>query len=271
MMCGDVKEVVLLIGHEVPKILGAAEATRLDSLLSAARQFHHFSLITAGISLAVASLDEVEGFSLPWGHIILPNTQTAVGLYMLTLILLLMSDRLFQMAEPWLELDDRRPPFAWMALGRGPYFRANVKTWQVVPVVTCAVATSMTLEAADWSGFGLSLAGVFVVFLPRTMLDYWNLICKRMDHRGGQATLSIYVLYMYRIVRQGILAVFLVIPVLVAVPKWRSAMLSLEIKLAFVIALGLVVRVICLLPLVYRRIDRTGPRFGFPKHSDHYR
>jgi len=48
------------------------EFQRLDSLLSSARSFHYLSIILAGLSLAVSSLDQASDITLPFGNIALP-------------------------------------------------------------------------------------------------------------------------------------------------------------------------------------------------------
>lgn len=246
------------------------EQRRLDDLLSAARRFHYSAFIFSGLSLALVSIDTLEGFELPIGGVVVPTLQTIVGLYLLVLVFVLVSERLFAMAYPFLKMDKRRPPFAWIALGsRDPSIR-SVTFWLVVPVLICAIATATLLDAKDVSGFTLSFAGVLFILLPRTVGGYWYLIGNRLDHRDGAATFSIWLLYWYRLVRDLWIIVFMFAPVVAVVPKWRGPVW--KVTYPFMILGGgvYILRTIAAFPFVYRLIDRLGKRFGFPVNSKHY-
>lgn len=256
--------------EQVADELTTEELKRIDALLSAARRLHYTSFALAALSLALSSLDKPTDISLPVGEVTLPSTQAAVSIYVLVLALTMAADRLFLMAYPWLRLDTRRPPFAWVALSLRPVSRRSVLLWLVLPVVICAIGTANTLEFEDQTGFYLSFIGLLVICLPKPIGHYWALIQSRSDHRGGPATFSIFLLYWHRVLRSIVYIAWLFVPVLAVVPKWRTAMLRAGSIMIAVLVVEVVIRTIGGFGFVYRRIDRFGSRFGFPAESRHY-
>jgi len=246
------------------------EQERLDDLLSAARRFHYSAFVLSGLSLALSSLDTVGSFELPMGGVVVPALQTTVGIYLLVLVLILVSERLFAMAYPFLKLDKRRPPFAWIALGlRVPSMR-SVTFWLMIPVLVCAISTANSLDTKDVTGFALSFAGAVFVLLPRTVGDYWYLIRNRLDHRGGAATFSMWLLYWYRLERGLSMTALLFAPVVAVVPKWREVVWKVVYPFVILGVVVYILRLIAGFPFAYRLIDRLGKRFGFPVNSKHY-
>jgi len=246
------------------------EKDRLDNLLSAARRFHYFAFVFAGLSLALSSMEKISTFILPIVNIVIPDLQAIVGIYLLVLILTLASERLFTMAYPWLKIDRRKPPFAWIALGSREITVRSVSFWLMIPVFICAISTAISLDKKDISGFILSFVGVLSFMLPKTLSEYWYLIKKRLDHRGGSATLSIWLLYWYRLGRSLLYTTIYFIPVFAVVPKWRQPILNVSRPLMIFVVVIVVVRAIGGFPFVYRRIDYLGKKFGFPVKSEHY-
>lgn len=207
--------------------LSSDELERLDELLKSARKFHYLSFLLAGLSLLLSSLETFNGFSLPLGQIILPNTQTAVGFYIVVILLNMVADRFFLMVHPFLKYDPRRPPFAWIALSTRISSRRSITFWLMIPILICAISTANTIKG-DLTGISLSITGIFIIFLPRTIDDYIDLIKKRKDERGGPATYSIFLLYHYRIIRQLWVSIFFFIPVLAVVQNGVRACYILE-------------------------------------------
>ncbi len=252
---------------EERKNLDEREQVRVDGLLSSARTFHYLNFVVAGTSLAFSSLDKVQGLKLPIGDVFLPRIQAAVGAYILSIALAIISDRFFRMATPWMGSDPRRPSFAWFPLGLKQTSFLVVSLWLLVPVLITAIAASITL-AGDIKGYGLLLPGFLLAGWPRIIERYIPHILNRTDIRGGLATFSIWLLYWIRIVRSFLLNLAFLFPVIAAVPKWRVAMLQLATVVMFPFGVVWVVRILG--GFIYPWIDRVGTRFGFPGQSDHY-
>ncbi len=251
--------------------LSTQELERLDTLLSGARRFHYLTFLLSGISLVLSSFDAVEGFKLPIGDMIVPRVQTIVAIYLAAVVLTMGSERLFVMASPWLGMDTRRPPFAWIALGTEGKTTRSILPWLLVPVLLCAVSTALCLDRKDVTGFSLSWTGALAILSPQLCYRYWRLIQTREDHRGGPVTLSVWLLYVYRLVRGLSLIAFFFAPVIAIVPKWRQPVWRVALPVVYT-AMGLyIVRAIAGFSFIYRRIDRLGKRFSFPTTSEHYK
>lgn len=255
--------------------LSEAEQTRLDKLLETCKYYHNFSYIVAGILIALSTLESFQGFAVPFGGLTFPKIQTAIGLFLLVVVLLVIGDRFFLMALPWLSIDKRRPPFAWIAMGL-PFQRSPSSLTFYLPIPIAALGATIilgtepdvskviTFSAMLWAGYGL-------FFLPRTMYYWMFLISERRDHRGSSLTLSVYLLYWYRVIRQILYSLFIVLPMIYALPRWRNGQLETIIIYAS-IAFGVLyaIRMMCSPKGVYKRIDRLGRRAGFPIESPHY-
>jgi hypothetical protein len=260
----------LLIDAKSTGELNAAERERLDDLLASARSFHYAAFALSGLSLALSSMDATAGFQLPIGDIVVPQLQTTVGIYMLVLVLIMASDRLSSMAIPWLKLDSRRVPFAWIALGLREPSGRSATFWLILPVFLCATSTAIALEVEDITGVLLSFVGVMLVMIPREVGDNWYLIRKRLDHRGGAATFSMWLLYWSRLVRGVTFTLWIFAPVAAVVPEWRPRVWRIAYPALIIGGVAQVLRLLGYSPLAYRWIDSVGERLGFPTKSIHY-
>jgi hypothetical protein len=252
--------------------LSPEELRRLDELLGNARNFHYASIVLAGLSLVVSALDQTKEIPLPLGNISAPRLEATVVIYLMVIIFIMAADRLFLMARPWLNLDSRRPPFAWFALGSNRPQMAAFSFWLLLPVLMCAISSASTLQVqGDTTGFLLAFAGVLAALLPRVAYRYLNLVQERSDERGGRATFSIFLLYILRIVRQVIGTAFFIVPVFAVVPQWRPTALNIMGMLTVSFVFLVIIRWIGGHKFMYRRIDHYGVKYGFPAESKHYK
>jgi len=254
----------------LPDELSKDELERLDNLLAAARWFNYAAFTLSGFSIALSSLEKMTEIKLPIGDVNLPGLQAIIGLYILVLVLTLASERFFNMALPWLRLDKRRPPFAWIALSSKEPTGQSVIFWLLMPVLLCAIATANSLAEKDVTGYFLSFLGIIIVFSPRTIDECLYLIRKKLDHRGGTATFSIWLLYWYRLIRNITMTIFFFLPVIAVLPKWRNSTLNIAMPIIVFGVAMYVLRLIAGIPVIYRFIDRIGFKCGFPKESKHY-
>lgn len=189
-----------------------------------------------------------------------------VALYLLSIMVAIANDRLFRQAYKWMSLDPRRPGFPWYALGLNRVNYSAVSVWILLPVVVTAIAGSQAL-GHELGGTALLLPGFFLAGTPRICERYGDLIRQRRDHRGGPATFSMWLLYIYRIASSALLCLMFSTLVISAVPILRGTMLRVSSLLgAGAIAL-MVARTLA--GLVYRKIDHFGGRFGFASTNPH--
>jgi hypothetical protein len=250
------------------QLLTEREQDRLDDALGHIRTLHYLNFCLAGVALALSSLDVVKGVSIPSTGIDLPRAQAAVGLFLVTIGLSAVIERLFRMSATWLDLDPRRPPFPWFAFGNRSLSNRAMNLWILAPAVVAALGAGVALGPA-FPGWGLMIPSFVLVFLPAVLEDYWHCIRTRTDKRGGPATFSIWLLYWFRLggcLAFGLLAASVAV---LAVPSWRG-LASPVTKVSFLtLAFLEVPRFIG--SFTYRLIDRLGVRRGFPPDSPHYR
>jgi hypothetical protein len=255
--------------------LSPEELQQLDKLLANARNFHYSSIVLAGISLAISTIDRPMDIALPLGSVVLPRLQATVVIYLLVLTFIVACDRLLSMARPWMKLDSRRPPFAWFVLDtRRQIEDKAVLFWLIFPVLICAIASAGVLQIQGNPTQTLVLLifnGILVALEPRLIYYYSDLMQDRKDHRGGRVTYSIYLLYAYRVTRAFFLTILFISPILSAVPAWEYTVryVTTFAMFSWIILGGL--RLVASFRFVYKRIDHYGTKYGFPAESKHYK
>ncbi|MFN8414105.1 MAG: hypothetical protein U0Z26_17125 [Anaerolineales bacterium] len=257
--------------------LTEAEQNRLDRLLESGKKFHNFSFVIAGILAALSTLGNFDKFSAPFGEIVFPKLQTSIGLFLLCVVLLVASDRYFLMSYPWVSAEERRPHYDWMVKGLKIERRLFSSFIFNLPMQIAALGTVVilgtdininkviTFSALLFTGFG-------ILYLPRNFYYWFHLIDTREDHRGGSVTLSVYLLYWYRVIRQILYSIYLLLPILLVIPQWQNtAFFTLFIYSVLVFGVFYIIRTICSIKFIYQRIDKLGVRHGFSKTSQHYK
>ena len=170
------------------------------------------------------------------------------------------------MALPWMRLDDRRPPFAWIALGGGSL---SYLVWTHLPILIAATGFAVTLREASLFTLALGVGVLVPVSLISINRSAFHLN-RREDERGGKATYSIYLLYWYRLFRGLFIVSSLCLSLLSIIPPWQQSVNQIfPVWIFAFVAFGLV-RLIGGLPIIYRWIDRRGVERGFPQESEHY-
>jgi hypothetical protein len=248
------------------RTLDAAEQARLDAILEMARKVHYLNLLVAALALLLLA-PGTESISLPLLQVPLARANAIVPLFLLSILLTAASDRLATQAYRWLPLDPRRVPFPWHPLGASRTNYWTLTTWVYLPVIVTGIAASITLWR-EAIGLGLLIPGFLLAGSQRVRDRYGLLVRDRADHRGGPATLSMWLLYLYRMVRNDLMAVVCAASVVGSMPSARAGALKL-IGVIVGLLLGLLVCRAMAGALFYRRIDRIGPRWGFPSRNAH--
>lgn len=251
-----------------------SEQKRLDDLLATGRTYHFTALMVSGILLALSTLDNFGEFLAPFGNISFPSVQTALGLYVLVIVLLIATDYILLMAYPWLSLDERRPPFAWLILGLDYQKSYPISFWLYVPILIASLGMVGILiknASTTLSIGGAVISGLALVYFPRTIYYMAYFIEKREDHRGGSLTLSMYLLYLYRYFRQIVYTLLIAAPIIYLIPAWKDGYTMVLLIAGCFYIVVFVLRRIGSIKKVYRWIDHLGKRFGFPTESKNYR
>ncbi len=253
--------------------LSEAEQKRLDSLLSTGKTYHFTALVISGILVALSTLDNFGEFLAPFGNISFPSVQTALGLYVLVIVFLIATDYILLMAYPWLGLDERRPPFDWIILGLDYQKSYPISTWLYLPILIASIGMVGILSKNSITSLSTGstvISGMALVYFPRTIYYMAYFIEKREDHRGGSLTLSMYLLYLYRYLRQIVYTLLLATPIISLIPAWKDSYEKLLVIVGGAYFVVFVLRQIGGIKKVYRWIDRKGKRFGFSIESRNY-
>jgi hypothetical protein len=230
-----------------------------------ARKVHHLNLLVVALSLLLLA-PGTDNVNIPLLQVSLPRANSIIPLYLLSILLTAANDRLAMQAYRWLPLDPRRVPFPWHPLGHSRVNYWTMTTWVLLPVVITGVAASITLWR-ELTGLGLLLPGLLLAGSQRVRDRYGPLIRDRLDHRGGPVTFSMWLLYLYRMARNGLMAVVCVTSVLAAIPDARALMLKVSGAIIVLFIGMMVCRVLA--GAFFRRIDRVGVRWGFPNTNAH--
>jgi len=254
--------------------LNNTEQTRLDLLLASAKKAYNFSFIISGLALLLSSLDTFTSYQLPYGELRIPKEQTALGLFFLVVFLLIYTDRLFLMALPWIKLDKRRPPYDWVVLGLSFEKNIHLGFWLAIPLFLISFSSGLILgnELKGWGIAFFQVAGLGFVYSPRVIYYLHYLINDKLDHRGGMVTLSMYLLYIYRLIRQYLYFFFFFYPLSIIIPNWKAN--SADIFFTYITVFWGVLYILRMLggtKKVYRWVDKIGKRFGFAIVSQHYK
>ncbi len=242
--------------------LSEQEQARIDGLLSEAKRLHYINFIIAGISLAVSSLDNLNPIALPFGDIKLPFLNAAVGIYLISIVLSYGSSKLFRIANYWRKLDSRRPPYQWFVFGVGESKSRAVHVWIILPLVLNTLPLSSAVKGVNPLTF--FLPSLYILMLPDSLLRQLQYIGSHVDDNGNRLSLSLWLLYWYRLIRDICLTALFLAPILSVISKW-SNITSMVINGTYFIAIFLSVsRMIG--SLVFRRIDAVGKRFGFEQN-----
>ena len=243
-----------------PEPLSEKEQARLDELLSWGRTFHYASFVVAGLSLALGSLDTSDGVKLPIGDVVLPRAHASIAMYFLTLALAATSVLTYDTAAPFLPLDPRRVPYAWLSVGRPSTFR-RLAFWTMLPVLLAAIANSRSIPGNKYGLFA-SFVGAFSMLSVRFVSNYLWYLTNRIDTYGKPMSYSIYWLYWIRFTSGIAFISSFLFAILAAIPKWTAIMIPIAEGTLF-FAAG--IRIIRALfgPLVYKPLDRLGLKRGF--------
>ncbi len=260
--------------------LSTQEEERLDRILEAGKKYYNTSVVLAFLLLGISSIEEFLGLELPIGAVTFPQINASLGLHAVVVLLLIASERMFLMALPWMKLDKRRTPYDWVILGLAFNTTYRVGAWFYIPITVSSIGLSIVLNsnniAIDSMTFAmtfgtLSILSTGLTYMPKPLYFLNHLISTKQDHRGGEATFSMYLLYCYRFLRQIIVTFFMAYPFVLIMPNWEIPEYTdfLGQILPYVITLyG--IRILGWFKSVYKVIDRIGGRLGFPRDSPHY-
>ncbi len=259
-----------LIKERCQAKLSDEEKLRLDNLLKVSRWFNYAAITLAGISLIISLTDNQSDVKIPLGEITIPRIEATAFIYLLVILFSIASDRFFELSKKWIEKDNRRVPFAWIALNSSNPSFGLVRTWIVIPILVCAFSTANSVPENGVTSYTLIFFAFIPFFLFRGVFQQIDLLFEKRDLRGGKVTYSIWLLYLFRLYRLLIITAFFSTPLVVILLGYEVEFI--ELMKTFVIALLPIqlIRIVCGHKRIYRYLDRKGASIGFSEKSTHY-
>lgn len=252
------------------KQLSASELSQLDEVIRSARRFNYLSLLVATL-LAVIVLEEDMGsvVRIPLWNVTLPRLTTGMGLHFTVVVFTILSYTTIRRVWYFMRIDQRRTPYPWYAI---TYKNSRWPTilWLMLPPTASGFFVAF-FATDDTIGLFFALLSPFFVLSFPTLSFHWDNILAKTDERGGQATLSIYLLYWYRTLRSVLFLGLLTATFLSISPNLRNYIEHIAFPFWPLLLSIFVVRIISGLGPVYRFIDFIGTKLGFPKSSKHYK
>jgi hypothetical protein len=254
--------------------LDESEQRRLDELLKAARTLHTAALAVAGLSVVLSAIGGEGLVTIPLGSVQVPYLPAVILTYLLCMLLSSSSALLLRVALPFISLDPRRPPFAWILFATRSLSRPLILAWVLFPVIVSCFATSAALSqrpagAQAWvplTPLALLFVGMGVYGLPGHVVTYSEMLRDRRDLEGRPLTLSVYLHFWMRLIRGTTFSIGLLLLLLRLLPSWRGVPVG---WVAAPFLIGASAFVACNLALPFRkRIDRYGFRHGFAERYD---
>lgn len=248
--------------------LDEAEQRRVDDLYRSARLAHVWGIGVAAVLIVLSAMGSGSLVELPFGGIVLPAVPAAVLGYGFVVVMAGVGDWYLCTAMAYSCFDPRRPPFAWLFLSGG---YPAIGAWAVglfLPVILASLACASLLSAAAvdpkvWNVSVLSLifGGLMFSTLPTFVGTYCQMLEERKDWSGAPLSLSVWLHFGMRIVRQVAMGTALFLPVFSVIQPWREFVHGAS-KILWVFAIGIMSVCYCCIPFS-KRIDRRGVKHGF--------
>jgi hypothetical protein len=247
------------------------ELSQIDNLYSEIQKHNYHSFTLLLISILISIINPNIDFLFTFEQLKLPRLLTIFGLYFAIIFKTYICYTLFSRVFKNSILDNRKVGHSWIGYSSSkklPLF------FIFLPLLLSQFSSIYYVSNSFLIAFLYFFLSIIIVFSPILIEKYIDLITHRKDERGGNTTFSIYLLYIYRLLRFILGAICIVfIPMVSIVPEISKTLYTLSFfKEAFSIFSGIFIipRVICGFKFVYERIDTFGIRFGFPDKSEHY-
>jgi hypothetical protein len=196
--------------------LSSDEQKRLDDLLQHFRLVHYGTVLVSAVLCAIALTEENGTAVVPLLGVGLPRANAAVTGFLVTSVLTWATLHYYTLAVPFMDLDTRRVPFAWIGFGndRNPLFLTFIL---LAPEVLCSLSTFSILGAKDLFVWLIFFPLIFS-FSPALVQRNFARICARRDGDGTPMRFSIWLLHWLRSMRAILFATTMLIYLLSALP-----------------------------------------------------
>jgi len=245
--------------------LSDREYERLKSLVESGRKYHYRNFVFASLVLVLLLKDESESLKLVL-EVELPVRILMVVLYFLTIIYTVITIDIFSSTYKTVKNNfDGKIPFNWFVL-TGKLTRLLSGFLLVLPLIMCYIGIALSKIPID--KMSLFYLGLFGTFLPGYLKDFAYNVSRKVDNNGKKITLSIYLLFWYRLIRNIFFMIFFTIPVFYYFNNMEKSLSFSEIweDNMFILIVFAVLWVMRILgDLLHKRINKIGVKFGYEK------
>ena len=243
--------------------LNDREYERLKSLVESGRKYHYRNFVFASLVFVLLLKDENESLKLIL-EVELPVRILMVVLYFLTIVYTVITIDIFSSTYKTIRTHfDSEIPFNWFVL-TGKQTKLLSGFLLILPLIICYLGIAFSKIPIDKSS--LFYLGLFGTFLPTYVKDFAYNISRKVDNNGKKITLSIYLLYWYRLIRNLLFIFFFTIPIFYFFnqsghPKNLNDFFNDNIYVMIFVGFLIIIRIIG--DLLHKKINRIGIKYGF--------
>ncbi|HZV70771.1 MAG TPA: hypothetical protein VFG10_14550 [Saprospiraceae bacterium] len=235
------------------------EYQRLKELADSGRYFHYRNFVFAGLIMVLLIKGQEESLKL-FLDIEFPIRLLIIFLYIIIIVFTIITIDIFSSIWKTINLEfNDQIPFNWFIL-TGYKNRILSGFWITLPWILSSIVIGNS--EVDFEKFSLIMVGFFSISLPNYLKEFAFKIVNREDGNGNKLTLSIYLLYWYRLLRNILLICLISYPIFnyfnpqeKIITKWFFYVILISLVVIFVIRI--------LWNFIYKYIDKLGTKLGF--------
>lgn len=243
---------------------------RLIQLVESGRKYHYRNFIFASLVFVFLLKDENENFNMIL-EVELPIKIIMVFLYFLTIVYTVITIDIYSSTHKVIRTNfNGRIPFNWFVL-TGKQTTMLSGLFIVLPLIISYIGIGFSKIPIDKGS--LFYLGLFGTFLPKYLKDYAFNLSRKVDDNGNEITLSIYLLYWYRLIRGIITIALFAIPIFYFFnqdrqPKTIEELFDENIYLWVCLLSLIILRILG--EIFHKKINNIGTKYGFPREYKKY-
>ena len=244
--------------------LNDREYERLKNLVESGRKYHYRNFVFSGLVFVLLLKDENEILKLVL-DVELPVNILMIILYFLTIVYTVITIDIFNSIYTVVRTNfEKKIPFNWIVL-TGKQTKLLSGFLIILPLIICFVAVALSKIPIDKGS--LFFLGLFGISFPSYIKDFTYKISRKVDSNGQKITLSIYILYWYRIIRNIFFLIYFVFPIFYFFNQSGQSIDFNKLYLDNIVFCGIFCGILIIIrilgELLHKKINRIGVRHGF--------
>jgi len=243
--------------------LNDKEYERLKDLVESGKKYHYRNFVFSSLVFILLLKDENETLKLVL-EVELPVRILMIVLYFLTIVYTVITIDIFHSIYKVIRTNfEGKIPFNWFVL-TGKQTRLFSVFLIFLPLIICYIAIALSKIPIDKGS--LFYVGLLGASLPTYLKDFAYKISRKVDSNGKKITLSIYLLYWYRLVRDILIIILFSIPIFYFFDQSehpRDVNEFINDNIFFCICLGSLLIIRFLGEFLHKKINKIGVKYGF--------